>query len=192
MARRAFRTRARGPKRKLTWEWAGLFGQFVGLTENDVVSTWVRVPAGYVDTANSAGIPVQIEPDATLIRTRLLWTFSTDNAGVQVTYPFAVCCGLIAWDGTTDDTNDIGLLPHPYYDQELDWIFRSDGPENQQNIIRGGNGGGDVDAYQSKAMRKLSNGTGLLWVMAIGDPLGGLGGLNMNVAMNCRNLYKLP
>lgn len=188
MRRRTFR-RASGPKRKMTWEWGGLYGR-LNLTENDIVASWVRVPAGYVDTANSAGIPIQIEPDATLIRSRVITTIFASNGGAQQDYPWTFSWGLIAWDGTSDDPADIGDLPHPFYDQELDWIWRNDFAAVVENVFT--NPGGDLDSYQSKAMRKLSNGTGLLLLGAIADPIGAQSEQFIDFNANFRGLFKLP
>jgi len=190
MPRRSFRSRSRAPKRKLTWEWAGMFVNGTILVDQ-VVATWIRVPAGYVDNANSAGIPIQMPPDYTLVRSRILASLATNNGSAQATYPFICCQGIIAWDGTTDDVNDIGVIPSPYWDQELDWVWRNDIPLTVQNTALFSNTA-DLDAYQSKAMRKLSNGTGLLYCFTLADPLGSMSGLAIALAMNARCLYKLP
>lgn len=190
MPRRRFTRSRSGPKRKMDWHWAGLYMTPDTIDENDVIATWARVPAGYVDNANSAGIPVQIAPDATLIRSRVIATCSTNNGGAQSTYPFTVSFGLIAWDGTSDDTADIGIIPHPYYDQDLDWIWRQDYASNVLNTFS--NPPADLDGYQSKAMRKLSTGTGLLMCAALADPIGFQGAVIIGLNMNFRGLFKLP
>jgi len=174
----------------MTWEWAGLYVNGFTANESLVFATWARVPSGYVDNANSAGIPVQIAPDATLIRSRCIATVFASNGGAQIAYPWTMSFGLIAWDGTSDDPTNIGIIPHPYYDQELDWVWRSDFAATVENVFS--NPGGDLDSYQSKAMRKMSNGTGLLMVAALADPVGDGISLTLQINMNFRGLYKLP
>lgn len=191
MPRRRFSRRVtRGPKRKYEWEWGGMFAIWpLGFSE--VLATWVRVPASQVDNANSSGIPYVIPDDSTLVRTRSLFTFASDNGGAQVIYPWIASAGLIAWDGTSDDPDELGVLPNPYWDQELDWIWRLDSPQTAINLV-GSNNGSDVDAYQSRAMRKLSAGTGLLWCFTIADPAEQYTEtfLDINLSMNTRMLFK--
>jgi len=192
MLRRRSRGRG-GQKRKMTWTWAGLYAnQSNPITEDFIFATWARVPAGYVDNADTSGIPIKIEPDWTLVRSRCICAVFSNNQGAQVVYPWTFSFGLIAWDGISDDTDDLGFIPHPYYDQELDWIWRNDFAATSQNVFTTAVGG-DKDSYESRAMRKLSNGTGLLFVSAIADPVGALPlDMVMTVNMNFRGLYKLP
>lgn len=190
MPRRRFTRIPKSLRRKYEWEWAGLFAQ-VNMVPGDIIATWARVPASKVDSANASGIPYVIPDDYTLVRTRCLVEFSSDNGSAQARYPWIVAAGLIAWDGVNDDTADIGLLPNPYWDQDLDWIWQAIGPQVNVNLAIAGNGGSDKDAYESKAMRKLSAGTGLLWVFTIADPLNDDAiAVNMQIAMNCRMLFK--
>lgn len=186
---RKLRSRGSVQKRKMTWTWAGLYANgLTPLTEDDIVTTWARVPAGYVDNNDTSGIPIKVEPDWTLIRSRCICQAFMSNGGAQATYPFSMSFGLIAWEGLGDFQPTES--PHPYYDQELDWIWRSDFAVTVQNIFS--NPGGDVDSYQSKAMRKLSNGTGLLFCAALADPIGNLPDMTVTLNMNFRGLYKLP
>lgn len=187
--RRSRFARPRGTKRKYEWEWAGIFGTFNAVPDV-TIATWARVPASKVDNANSSGIPYVIPDDSTLIRTRCLLQYSSSN-GAQASYPWIASAGLIAWDGTTDDTNDLGIIPSPYWDQDLDWIFRVDAPSVVRNYAIRENTG-DIDSYQSKAMRKLSAGTGLLFVWTYADPLelGTIDNLGITLAVNMRMLFK--
>jgi len=192
MPRRRFSGRRSAPTRKFSWEWAGLLFDNVLFNDGDVLATWARVPATSVDTANNSGIPYVIPADFTLIRSRVLYTFFSTNNTTQANATSNVAVGLIEWDGLTDDTLDIGTMPHPYYDQEEDWVFLSQSMQQQQNIILQGNGGADVDGYQSKAMRKLSAGNGLLLIFGWADPLGINGGLRFNGNIDVRMLFKGP
>jgi len=197
MPRRRFvRRTSSSKKRKLEWQWAGLFAQGT-FSVDDVVATWLRVPASRVDNANAAGIPVVIEDDYTLIRSRIVYEAGYSNRTTQANYPWISASGAIAWEGTSDDTNDLGVLPNPYWDQDLDWIWRSTGPHVNVNLPLTTNGG-ELDQYQSKAMRKLSAGVGILFVFTYADPLGFLPGvtgttdLDINLAVDARMLFKKP
>jgi len=58
--------------------------------------------------------------------------------------------------------------PSPLFDLGEDWIFRSFGagvfsPQSFEN------GGGSIDSYQSRAMRKLPEGRGILGVLQISN-----------------------
>lgn len=194
MPRRRLRgVRTRGPRRKVSWEFAFVTANDLLLNDGDKAAFWVRVPAGAVDTNTVHGIDEVIVPDATLVRTRHFIEHNSNNGGAQANQPWLSGSGIIAWDGLTDDPADLGdNLPHPIYDGELDWLYLNIGNSVVANIAASSNGGGDVDAYQSRAMRKLSNGTGLLWVFGYADPLGIVGNLSFDIAMHTRMLVKLP
>jgi len=187
--RRSRFARPAGKRRKFEWNWAGLFFQGT-LQTDDMLATWARVPASVVDNANSSGIPYVIPDDSTLIRTKCVITFSTDNGGAQVNAPWIASAGLIAWDGTSDDTLDIGVLPSPYWDKDFDWVWHMSGPYTQQNQIAQ-NGGTSDGSITSKAMRKLSAGTGLLFVFTLSDPLLENIAFGTNLAVDIRMLLKL-
>jgi len=162
----------------------------VVLNDGDVGAFWVRAPAGALD--NTFTPPVLAEPDNTLIRLRAIVGFSSNNGGAQLNQSHNIAFGIIAWDGLTDDPTDVGLLPHPAIDLSLDWIWRVAQPEPVDNIALSQNGS-TLDSYESKAQRKLSNGTGLLFTYGFVSPAGGApASLTIVVGLDCRYLVKLP
>jgi len=189
MMRRRFIKRG-GPKRKYAWGGARLGGTTDLLAET-VGAFWIRAPAGALD--NTFDPPQLVEPDNTLIRIRAVITFATNNGGSQLTQAANWAFGIIAWDGLTDNPADVGLLPHPSIDQSLDWVHRYAAPLVQDNTAVVDNAS-TVDAYQSKAQRKLSNGTGLLFVYGYTTfPVGGEpSDLIVTIAADFRYLVKLP
>jgi len=146
--------------RKFHWEGAGIQGAFPALADSAVVAFWARIPAGVPDTAFS---DFRNEPDQTVTRTRALITCSTSNGGAQTSATFLVSAGLIAWDGVTDDANDLGLIPNPCSDVAADWIWRWSYPRVFTNEPIISNVLGDVDGLQSLAQRKMPNNTGVLF-----------------------------
>jgi len=178
-----------GPRRKYAWGGARIGGTTL-IGNNEVGAFWLRVPSGSLDTTFD---PAQMaEPDVTLIRTRALVSYGTNNGGAQATSAVNVAFGIIAWDGLTDDPLDAGLLPHPALDNSLDWVWRAVTGQVTENVALANNAT-DLDAYQSLAQRKLSNGTGLLFVW--GYTVMGTyttENLYLTMAADFRYLVKLP
>lgn len=180
-----------GKRRRLQWQGASAFFPNQAMADGDVVAFWARVPAGAVDNSGAA-IPYIVPDDYTLVRSRLIWVFNTTNGGANVTLPWSIGLGLIDWDGLTDNPLDLGnSIPHPVYDTDEDWIFRNAGPEIYENIVEGSNGVGDVDAYQSRAQRKLSAGKGVLCVIGTASPVTPYAAL-INATVDVRMLFKEP
>lgn len=190
MARRFLSRRGRsGPRRKYAWGGARV-GGIQTMTPDLVGAFWVRAPAGAFD--NSFVPPVLVEPDVTLVRTRSVVDFGTNNGTTQSAAGWIFAFGIIAWDGLTDDPLDSGLLPHPAIDTSLDWIWRFTSPLPQENFATVTNAS-TLDAYESRAQRKLSNGTGLLFTWGY-TLLGGTGPAEtqLSLAADIRYLVKLP
>jgi len=179
-----------GPKRKYAWG-GGRVGGTTNLDTDTVGAFWLRAPAGALD--NTFDPPVVVPPDETLIRLRAVVTFSSNNGSSQLNSAQNFAFGVIAWDGLTDNPLDSGLLPHPAIDLSLDWIWRFAAPIVQQNLAVVDNAS-NADAYQSKAQRKLSNGTGLLFTYGYTSfPAGGSPEtLITTIAADFRYLVKLP
>jgi len=184
---RSFR-RGSAPRRKYAWGGARLGGT-VELSDNDVGAFWIRVPASALDTTFTP--PQFVDVDNTLIRTRAVLAISTNNGGTQLNQSHNFACGIIAWDGLTDNPLDAGLLPHPALELSLDWIWRWASPTVVDNIFTDVNSS-TIDAYQSQAQRKLSSGTGLLFVYGFHSFTGAPASLITTIALDCRYLVKLP
>jgi len=179
-----------GPKRKYAWGGARIGGTQL-MSDGDVGAFWLRPPAGALD--NTFVPPLLTEPDTTLIRTRSLVSMGSSNGGAQAQSSWNMGFGIIAWDGLTDDPLDSGLLPHPCLDQSLDWVWRAIFPSVLENIALADNAT-DLDAYQSMAQRKMSNGTGLLfvWGYTALSPGPVPPSLYIYIAADIRYLVKLP
>lgn len=175
----------------MAWLGASAFLVNESMGNGDSVAFWARVPAGAVDNTG-ADIPFIVPEDWTLVRTRLLFGYSTTNGGAQLTNSWIVGFGLIAWDGLTDNPLDLGTnVPHPVRDTTQDWIYRNVQPFSQENIVGATNGGSDVDAYQSRAQRKIQAGVGLLAVVgqsSLSIPFTTI----LNGAVDVRMLFKEP
>jgi len=189
LARRSrFSRGASGPRRKYAWG-GGRIGGTVAMNDGDVGAFWLRAPAGALD--NTFTPPILVEPDVTLIRLRALVTYSSNNGGAQLNQSHNFAQGVIAWDGLTDDPTDSGMLPHPGIDQSLDWVWRAVSCSVVDNVATADNSP-TLDAYQSMAQRKLSNGTGLLFVYGYTAPTGDPESLTITIAGDFRYLVKLP
>jgi len=189
VARRRFRQA--GPRRKFTWE-AALVGGTDTVVEGSVVAGWARPPANSLDTTMTT--PQRVEPDATLTRTICYVGVNTNNGGAQVTRPFNLGFGIIAWEGITDDPLDLApLLPHPILDAGQDWIYRYVFPQVQDNTAYMTNAVAGELALESKAQRKLSGGVGLLFCFGYAEITGaGPGSSVITIAADARFLLKLP
>lgn len=178
----------RTKRRRMSWTGAFAFYTNQTLSDEQSVAFWARVPAGAIDNTGAA-IPLLVPDDWTLVRTRLLYAWASNNGAAQVTHPWSAGIGLIDWDGLTDNPLDLGnSIPHVVEDTDEDWVFRNIGPAVQDNIVLGGNGGGDLDAYQSRAMRKLSAGKGLLCVFSVSQAVPE--NLIFNISVDVRMLFK--
>jgi len=162
-----FRSRRRGsggPRRKTSWSINYVEFDNITLGPGGSIIWWIRPPAGSLDTTHYTGETQLVPPDYTLIRLRMHFALGQDNGSTQTNESLVLGVGAIAWDGTTDNTGDILVPPHPIIDGHDDWVFTNYLPsdvENRFSIINSG----DRDAYESRAMRKLSHGTGILGVI---------------------------
>jgi len=154
--RRFARTKA--PRRKSEWEYASSYGL---ISANTLTGYWLRVPAGAYDTIEQGPIP----SDFTLTRTIMRqFTSMAVGAGSSV---IPGCVGIIAWDGIDETTPQD--LPDPATQGEWDWILR-------RPIIGANVAGSTLYVYdfgsddplwcESRSQRKMSTGTGILWVIS--------------------------
>jgi len=187
MARRFQRRSSNSQRRKLAWE-GSLIGGVADLSVNEVTAGWLRVPAGLSDPAY---VPEKyIEEDCTLTRLFANVTFFSSNLGAQINQPWNFAMGVIAWDGATNDVFDITVPPHPALDLQLDWVWRSITGAQQHNIAFTTPQGLSAE---SKAQRKLSAGTGLLFTAGFTEITGaGPGTLEIHLAGDFRWLIRLP
>jgi len=154
--RRQSRSRSQGSRRKARWEASSfLYTQ----TAATVVAEWARVPATYLDTLQDEIIP----DDCTLVR--VIANLSCQAEAADSTF-FDGAAGLIAWDGISDAPPT--EFPFPQEDAHLDWIIRwplfyFNVPGSTNFVFFDSKIGSELFT-QSKSKRKLSAGTGLLFV----------------------------
>jgi len=168
------RSRVRAPKRKVQWENGAVFARWdtfvmpsVGGTSN-YSAQWLRVPAAIYDTVNAREVP----SDWTLIREIHTAMFNIYCLGASMELAHIIGMGLIAWDGTDDNPPAVLQTPLPVQQGGLDWIWHWTTPYTQ--FVQGAGSqvyGQNLDAPESmvfgKTMRKLSAGTGLLFVAEV-------------------------
>jgi len=151
----------------MTWEISDFWGIQQQMTDGDAFAFWVRVPAGKADTI-AGPVDFIVPTDYTLTRSRVLISGGMSNGGAAVRSAHEIAFGLIRWEGVSDDILDLGTVPHPFYDGSEDWIFRSVFPEVTSNHLFLNSPAG-LDAYQSRAQRKLSNGSGILAIVGVAE-----------------------
>jgi len=200
--RRAFRKSSRGgPRRKLHWESSALFLSNGNMENGDVVSFVPRFPAGSVTSQG-----YDIRPDATLVRTivdGINVTNTQDGTGPEVDHVYFFAAGLIAWDmdpdyaafldGSVGPPADVGI-PDPV-NGSYDWIWRWTGTGAVLTSSQFLFAQPISDRQQeSKAQRKLSSGTGLLFCFSWNDfqGAGATSDMSMDFGTQLRMLYKDP
>jgi len=184
------------PRRKVQWENGAVFARqdlfqiptIAGSSTYD--AQWLRVPAGVFDNANNREVPV----DWTLIR-EIHSAFSAVlmlEAGI-FSYIFGM--GVIAWDGTSDSFTDVVGTPLPVQQGGLDWIWNWVQPhtldQQQYDSVFGQNLFGADGMVFTKSQRKISAGTGLLFVAEMYATDDGMNG-TWGYSYNGRYAYKLP
>jgi len=179
-------------------QWLGGYQHTVGLPltvptvqgSSEVAAAWVRVPAGAFDTTNDR----EVEPDWTVIREiNCLECVTRATATGNMGLIFGA--GVIAWDGINDLVPSGVDLPLPIQSPGFDWLWWWSTPifallnnaqeQNAQNLFA------PESMVFTKAMRKLSSGTGLLLVvecLATQDGNVGIWGFQHT----SRYAYKLP
>lgn len=174
MRRRSHRSHG-GSRRRKSWE--GSWG-YQGLASTGLTVDggsvggfeWARVPAGVEDPAQDY---LHIPQDYTLLRTLWAWTLQFQYQNAADLGSLEVGVGILAWDSITTGLPVFGDGPSPITvgGAGLDWIIRGVGtisasaPINDQ-IIQVAVGNADL-VIESKARRKLSAATGLLWCFEI-------------------------
>jgi len=171
------RARNNASRRKLRWHPSQFAGDSVVFQAqpgaSEWVSFWAKYPASEFDPDALAQDEPSVEPsDETLVRTLNQATVGWEGAVPGFESPTTVAFGLIAFDGGQYPKNyDLGIFqegvslfapPSPILEADDDWIIRlpftfvADG--QIQNL-------GDQLYIQSRAMRKLPPGRGVLAVI---------------------------
>jgi len=191
--------RSRGPRRKLAWEETYVRGSKVlpeGPGLDDLSAAWIRVPSGAYDPQ----IDEYEEDNETLVRTRVEATmqmsYVPNQIGVGI---FRMAMGIIAWPSIFDDDSLPSDIPSPFFG-EFPWVWRlslnapilNSGVTQEQSWYTGTHNGGD-SLMESRAMRKLPSGVGLLIVIGYQTPITASGDLPAGyAAAGVRYLVKQP
>lgn len=181
--------------RKVHWDF--LSGGVVGVALTDAsaggpesYSVWAKWPANRVDTRFT---PLVYElSDETLVRT-LPATNLTIGA---MTGGAVLSWGLIAWDSINpaaiDSVTSHNAVPSAN-DGELDWLWRF--PMPQGTTLAGSKNfyfPADATYLNSRAMRKLPAGTGLLLVLSYFKGGSGVNTVTVDVGFDIRMAVKRP
>jgi len=195
------RRSVRSVRRKSQWGFGGISDGTLESTAGSslVGNFWIKPPAGYVDSV-SAEIPTISAPDTTLVRIDGNANFSMFSEGSTNAFAFYrdvyFGMGVIAWDGVSEDPLPFDEQPWPVSSAGLDWCWHWMTPITAMaEALTASHGVSQQFSgpLTSKAMRKLSAGTGLLACYEIRNDTGGgsspfaivLGGI-------FRYLLKLP
>jgi len=134
------------------------YGAELGITNNSIYYDWLRVPAGYNDSAFGDTVTI----DDTLDRMILSYAGAIAiGNGTKTT----ACIGIIEWPGNSD-TVPVTDVPSPLDDANMPWIIRV--PLMATNSSGGSihilwnSLGADGTFVVSRAKRKLPSGSGLL------------------------------
>lgn len=194
-------TRSRSNRRKVYWTGSNFVGQAQDLTIGDVASAWAKWPSGLFDPKilNPQG-STQITPnDETWTRAVVQSTTQVPVQGaLPQTLPMEVVVGLIAWDAANQadaeslelaitNIGDAGSAPSPTLRGDLDWIIRIPFCYIADNLF---SFAADATFLNSRAMRKLPPGTGVLWCIAALQPLDLEASTRINWSLDVRALIK--
>lgn len=194
--RRRLRRSGRSSGRKTYWagsQWAGNEVDF----PDDASSAcfWARWPSNFNDPHTAAN---SITPsDETLVRTILnMQMLTNDDIITFATSPKIITFGLIAFDGGQSPDfydavsfgagADVGP-PLPASQPGEDWIIRLPMVFQQANSYQGPVA---TQFIESKAMRKLPPGKGLLGVLEYTDIFGTLSSTNWSFAFDIRMAFR--
>lgn len=197
-------SRSRGSRRTF---WTHSLVQVEGLiyetdganADYDWLSVWLRFPSGYEDLGASS----PMGSDETLVRTISALTVAWTGAAATFETPMNACFGIIAFDGgkkpefydlaTFDNQASFVAPPHPIVNASDDWILRIPFQFLSDSTY------GSVQAetfIQSRAMRKLPPGTGILGVFGALNLLGAATtptwNFSWDVRMALRSGYTAP
>lgn len=185
---RRFRRSGRQKSRRIRWTGPTTFEidqtlQASALHGPEYMSFWAKRPAS---TQSGAGGSLQVglvansnEPvDETLVRTLLSVQGALVVPGTTGVAPLcSVAYGIIPFDGGDQPEfydfaifqNNISLVscPSPFVDSDDDWTFRNVYGNSGREVVIFDNTLGPAQFTESKAMRKLPAGTGLLFVIGV-------------------------
>lgn len=166
----------RSPRRKLEWQYG--FGASVGAQSfgtQTLVSHWALWPVGlWDDTMQSfPGETVTNPTDLTLVRSINDFYAWIQNPGVGFDYTVHFGMGLIKFAHPSPDIIDGAALlsndqvPGPVSTPTFDWVWRLTQFTRVFGDVSATMFTADITSAQSRAMRKLSHGEGLLQILEL-------------------------
>lgn len=173
----------RGPRRKSNW-YVG-YGSSIGTTNfltSTIFAHWAIFPINRLDTSNQqfAADVIPNPGDLTLVRSIsnvYAWIQDPDSSFGDGDFNVILAYGLIKWStanaSAIDGSNFVSgdQVPGPFTDATMDWVYRwqqttrSFGAVSQEVFT-----GSDFLGQQSRAMRKLSDGEGILQCLELVMP----------------------
>jgi len=159
-------------KRSIDRDWAGLtFADGNGLASNNqVLAEWVRVPGAVEDTVQG----LDMDPGNTLVHLRNRYYLEMDFlAGTIGSVTMSCFQGIIAWPGASDvgpanvlDTPLPFLSTWPWVWRAVDrWYYPvNSGGGADARYVRSNNDD-PIELVDSRAMRKLGDNLGLLYIV---------------------------
>jgi len=183
-------------RRKVDWETARI-GTDAATTMTDglVGVGWARWPAGLTNFFTDPLAPIVLPPDATLVRTLVkAGAFVSADPTQNGFLTFGIC----PYESQEPDFLENGFfppgsIPDPFYAGN-DWIITVQFPVN---VATAGvhfayfNGMNDKE-FESRAMRKLPAGTGLLMAWSWNTLEGSGESVAVSLAASCRLAIKVP
>lgn len=203
---RRSRSRASGRRRKTLWSESGL-GQDTAARSNQAVATgWLAFPAGQYNTGFA--IPAYQPEDLTHLRSIIGFSAQTAaTPSVNRASSFSVAVGILqltvedgnVYQSTAVATSGVGGLPNPAHPSNFDWLWKYQVSICANPFALPGSWVTDQmqDTFcQTRAMRKLSHGTGLLWVMGWDWDSSAFAGngdtLGLTAFVHARSIFKEP
>lgn len=172
----------KGSRRKMHWETGSQWSEVEADVSNATINiSWAKWPSATIDDSSDV-VPFDYltQKDETLIRTHFSGFCYVDAPSLEAR-TVVLGFGLVAWDSVNPENEHkqnypAGLYPSPISDGALDWVHRK--------IVSGkveGAVGFSTDlvatsmdmsdlSLQSRAMRKLPPGTGLLMCLELQMP----------------------
>ena len=131
--------------------------------------------------------------EPTLVRLRGQYSMIlSSNAPAVITQ---AAMGVIPWKSNSDTVPAVGTLPSPLLDGEFDWVYHQFFPTPETQSLAAGtwtvwSGRGPDSGMDSKAMRKMPTGFGLLVVGTVRNMAGNPSSINAGFQIGSRMLFK--
>jgi len=177
----------RSTKRSIDRDWAGLTFTDGGPSPsiNSLFAEWVRVPGAVEDTVQG----LDMDPGNTLVHTRNRYFLELDFLASTIgSVTMSVYQGIIAWPGNSDVPPS--EVPQPFL-STWPWVWRD--VDRWYQPVNTGTGGSfgvriwnhekPIELIDSRAMRKLGDNIGLLYVVQWVSEVAGSGAFGVGFTL---------